>query len=200
VVDASDRATFHTLAQNKEVADANEIVVHSGFAFLPDSADGLRIADIADPEHPHEVGAFPSLDRTLDVAVRGSLAYIADDRGGLRIIDLGPEYLRHRETDIHVLAKSGQFEVTIFGSADVHVLDIDCATIRFGPSGASPLGSNCRIIRDEDRDGFADMVTMYRREDVAWSVGDPTPCVDAEFRDGYAIHECRSPTAESRIR
>lgn len=65
----------------------------------------------------------------------------------------------------------GLVPVAVLGSADFDALQIDPATVEFGPAGAPPFRRSTRA-RDVNRDGYTDLVMMFRARDAGLDRGD----------------------------
>ena len=67
-----------------------EIEILGNYAYVADGAAGLRVINISDLSHPHEVGFFDDqwFGTARAVKVNGNYAYLADNDAGLRIIDI----------------------------------------------------------------------------------------------------------------
>jgi len=65
----------------------------------------------------------------------------------------------------------GLIPVAIVGSADFDAVQVDLASVEFGPEGATPFR---RLIwfRDVNRDGFNDLVVMFRVRETGIACGD----------------------------
>ena len=82
-------------------ANALDVYVTGGYAYLADASEGFRIIDVSDPTNPTEVGfydVFIHTNYTVDVYVVGQYAYLANDLGGpFTIIDVAeptsPKYV-----------------------------------------------------------------------------------------------------------
>jgi hypothetical protein len=71
----------------------------------------------------------------------------------------------------------GVIMVTIFGWALFDVHDLDTTTLAFGPAEAAPVRERRR---DRNRDGFTDLVTIYRTRDTGIVAGDTEVCLVAQ--------------------
>ncbi|MHB1382000.1 MAG: NosD domain-containing protein [Thermoleophilia bacterium] len=80
----------------------------------------------------------------------------------------------------------GLLSVTINGAADFAVADIDPASVMF--AGAAP--HRWPRARDVDRDGFDDLVVMFRISDMAIAPGDTEACLVGELLDGTPFEGC----------
>jgi len=67
-----------------------QIAVQNGFAFVANSAIGLRVFDVSTPASPAPVStlAFPFNENALGVAVSGSFAYVSGFSGNLFVVDI----------------------------------------------------------------------------------------------------------------
>ena len=66
-----------------------DVTVSQGHAYLSDQPGGLRIYDLADPRHPHEVAVrFENEADILDVTVSGDRAWVAAGLTGVLLLDV----------------------------------------------------------------------------------------------------------------
>jgi CSLREA domain-containing protein len=90
----------------------------------------------------------------------------------------------------------GRISVAILGSAVFDVIDIDVATLRFGPEAAAPdddLSVTAVFenqLRDVDGDGFADLVSHYRAQSTGIAFGDAEACVTGATLHGALFEGC----------
>ncbi len=64
------------------------IAVDSGYAYISQGNDGLRILDVSDPADPSNVSIFGVEDNAEDTAIFGDHAYVACNEGGLQIVNV----------------------------------------------------------------------------------------------------------------
>ena len=89
VVDISNPARPALVGQSTILPDGVSDVVVSGRRAYAAAVDaGLRVLDISDPAHPHEVGAYDTPQSAWGVAISGTLAYVAASVAGLRVVDV----------------------------------------------------------------------------------------------------------------
>jgi hypothetical protein len=67
---------------------AMEVTVSGNYAYVADSAGGLRVIDITNPTNPVEVGSYETPDWALQVDISGNYAYIANEFTGLWVVDI----------------------------------------------------------------------------------------------------------------
>jgi Tol biopolymer transport system component len=77
--------------------------------------------------------------------------------------------------------------VAILGSDEVDVTSLDLGTLGFGPDGAAP--ERKAKVADVDHDGFADLVTHYRRNETGIERGDTEACLSGSY-DGFEFLSC----------
>jgi hypothetical protein len=104
-------------------------------------------------------------------------------------IDVRP-YNRHNRV---IPWSSGLLPVAILGSADFDALQVDLATVRFGPSGASPF-HRLAWARDVNRDGYTDLLVMFRVRDAGFARGDTEAVLTGSTYDMQAFEGTDSIT------
>lgn len=91
IIDLNDPfAPVHTGNFDSTVTTGHTIHVAEGFAYVNggNNGNGIHILDLADPEHPREVGGWHGR-YVHDCYVRGNRAYLANiNNGGFTILDL----------------------------------------------------------------------------------------------------------------
>ncbi len=109
---------------------ARQVFVSGKYAYVADSASGLQIFDISNPDLPTLLGTYDTSGTSYGVYVAGKYAYVADDTAGLQIIDISnpfaPRLARLYNTPglasgVYV---SGQYAYVADGSAGLQILDI----------------------------------------------------------------------------
>lgn len=92
--------------------------------------------------------------------------------------------------------------VVIYGSESFDVLDVDIATLAFGPNGAPASDSNGANAVDVDGDGYDDLKCHFRVPETGIAVGDEEACLSGLTWDGALLEGCapvdtRSPFADA---
>ncbi len=178
------------------------IVVEDGSAYsVGSSYSGLSVHDLTGPLSPVFLGGYPP-DRGSwnGLAISDGLFFGVTSQGYLQVVDLGPEYKHARSVEIAIradrepalvnLASRGVIGVAILGAADFDVAQIDRATLRFGPSSATPAHKAGGHLEDVNTDGNPDLVSHYRIADIGISEADKSACVSGETSDGTPILGC----------
>jgi hypothetical protein len=118
-------------------------------------------------------------------------------RGPLHVaIDIVPENRRNT-------LQPGRWElvpVAILGSPGFDVLQVDRASLHFGPSGAPPSNARGWRARDVNRDGHTDLVTFYRTRETGLVEGDSRACLSGATVSGTAFEGCDAVDTAPRKR
>jgi len=159
------------------------------------------VFDVADFFAPRVLGTFATPGLSEDVETQDGLVYLADGPGGFRILDFGPEYGGERAAppllvDVdaragrrdRVRAKKRRLQVAVLSSAGFSAVEIDPASLAFGPAGVSATG---RVrLRDVDRDGRADLVASFPFAAAGLASGHVDACVEGRLGDGRPFVGC----------
>jgi hypothetical protein len=90
----------------------------------------------------------------------------------------------------------GVTPVAILGSDTFDAMDVDAATLAFGPDGAEPahdLSDPAEFadhLEDVDSDGFTDLVSHYWTEETGIAFGDTEACIAGETLGGTPLKGC----------
>ncbi|MBW2291748.1 MAG: filamentous hemagglutinin N-terminal domain-containing protein [Deltaproteobacteria bacterium] len=90
--------------------------------------------------------------------------------------------------------------VTLFGSDDLDVSDIDRSSLRLGPAAGQPMsyrggsrkGRPKVYRRDWNRDGYPDLLAVFKLRRLGVAYGDTELCLTAETQSGVALEGCDS--------
>lgn len=80
--------------------------------------------------------------------------------------------------------------VAILGSPGFDVLQVDLATLAFGPSRATPSNARSWRARDVNGDGRTDLVTWYRTRETGIASGDSRACLSGATASGTPFEGC----------
>ena len=177
------------------------IVIEDGFAYSAGSYGGLSVHDLTDPQPAVFLGGYPpNRGGWNGLAIADGLVFGVTSDGYLQVINLGPEYKHARSVEIAIraehetavvnLASRGVVGVAILGAADFDVAQIDRATLRFGPSSATPAHKAGGHLEDVNGDSNPDLLSHYRIADIGFSEADKSACVSGETSDGTPILGC----------
>ena len=84
----------------------------------------------------------------------------------------------------------GDLPVAILGSDSFDVMDVDVATLAFGPDGAPFDHSQGPHFEDLNGDGFTDLMSHFRIEETGIEFGDMEACVTGETLDATPFKGC----------
>ena len=87
-------------------------------------------------------------------------------------------------------ASRGRIAVAILGSDVFDVLDVDVATLAFGPAGGAPADNPGSELIDVNDDGLTDLVSYYHTEESGIAFGDMQACVTGETLDAIPFEGC----------
>lgn len=88
-------------------------------------------------------------------------------------------------------------KVALLGGENIDVIDVDEATLGFGPSAAAPLSRWTRSV-DVNRDGLPDLVLLFRIRDTGIAFGDPEACLTGKTYGGTSLAGCDQLRTPSR--
>lgn len=83
----------------------------------------------------------------------------------------------------------GIVPVAVLGSEDLDVVDLDQASLLFGPAGAA-LSEHGAYMADVNKDGMDDLVGFFRISDTGILEGDTEACMTGALTDGATFESC----------
>jgi hypothetical protein len=89
--------------------------------------------------------------------------------------------------------------VVIYGSESLDVLDVDVATLAFGPNEAPASDSNGANAVDVDGDGYDDLKCHFRVPETGIAVGDEEACLSGLTWDGALLEGCAPVDTRSQF-
>jgi hypothetical protein len=99
--------------------------------------------------------------------------------------------VQERDAKIAFHARSHRsIAVAILGSRSFDVADVDVRSLAFGPAGASAERVRQRNARDENGDGFPDLVVRFRNHETGVALGDRKVCLVGETLAGVPFAGC----------
>ena len=104
-------------------------------------------------------------------------------------IDIKPGSMKN---PVNVGSK-GVIPVAILGSDDFDVMDVDVASLAFGPNGA-PEAHGKGHPEDVNDDGIMDLMLHFRPQACGVVDGDTELCLHAMTLDGIALDDCDTIT------
>jgi hypothetical protein len=153
---------------------------HSGLTNLTDSFfefDGIVST----------IGPYPNGSSQPYIIERVSIFFTSGVFHILRVpepvpIDIKPS----KKTDLNVidLKKDKKLKVAIVGSESFDALQVDPATVKFGPSEQSPKRYK---IKDYNHDGFSDLVLTFQPNETGIACGDTSATLTGETYGGVAV-------------
>ena len=93
----------------------------------------------------------------------------------------------------------GVIPMVVFGSESFDVLEVDPATLRFGPGLAPPAHGDGHLV-DTDGDGFTDLLIHARAKQSGIRAGDSEACLEGMTFDGMPFYGCDRVTPIARGR
>ncbi len=115
---------------------------------------------------------------------------------GVPIVEVEIDIKPGSDTNPINKAGRGLIPVAILGSETFDVTDVDVTTLAFAPSETEPAhdltdpGTLADHTRDENGDGFMDLLTHYRTQQVEIGIDGATPCLRGALLDGTAFEGC----------
>jgi hypothetical protein len=89
--------------------------------------------------------------------------------------------------------------VVIYGSESLDVMDVDIATLAFGPNEALASDNNEANAVDVDGDGYVDLKCHFRVPDTGIAVGDEEACLSGLTWDGAPLEGCAPVDTKSQF-
>jgi hypothetical protein len=86
VVDVSNPAAPTEVGSYDTPANAHDVAVADGRAFVANHSSGLRVVDVSNPSAPTEVGSYDTPGNPWGVSVADGYTYVADGTAGLSIV------------------------------------------------------------------------------------------------------------------
>jgi hypothetical protein len=86
--------------------------------------------------------------------------------------------------------RRGLVPVALLGSEELDVAEVDVSTLAFGPEGAAPVRAPRLWHRDVDRDGFVDLVGLFRLSQSGLNVDSTEACLSGALFDGSPFEAC----------
>ena len=105
-------------------------------------------------------------------------------------IDIDIDIRPGDDTNMINPAGRGRIAVAILGSDMIDVLNVDVATLAFGPAGGAPADNPGSDPVDVNDDGLTDLVSYYHTEESGIAFGDTQACVTGETRDAIPFEGC----------
>jgi len=195
IVDVSDPTAPVEIGASRPLRNGRDVEIVGDLAYV--LGQGVHVFDVSDPTAPRELGIGAGwAERDLEVV--GTLVFLAQGSAGPGVLDFGPEYHTRVAIDIEPdsaanrinLMRSGYVSVAILGSERFDVLDVDAATLAFGPAGAPPVDAVAARVENTNADGFEDLVLEFRTEEAGIAFGDTQACILGETWDAVPIGGC----------
>jgi hypothetical protein len=129
IVDLDDAARPRLARHLAEPRFASGVAMIGKYAYITTAA-GLWILDLAEPEQPRDVGAFPLTGYPQGIVALGHQLYVASGLAGLRVIDVGaPEQPIEVEAfaddrPVRAVLTDGQRVFASDGTRTLQVLDV----------------------------------------------------------------------------
>jgi hypothetical protein len=93
----------------------------------------------------------------------------------------------HKRNVVNPMSR-GATRVAVFGSDELDVTSIDMKSLRMGP-GTATMMKHTRV-RDINRDGFADLLSVCRTRDLGLALGDAEICMSGTTVEGQPFEGC----------
>ena len=90
---------------------------------------------------------------------------------------------------VHPFAR-GMIAVAVLGSDTFDVLELDVATLRFGPGAAAPVHRGGGHFEDVDGDGLTDLLLHFSVEEIGIAMGDTSACLAGQTLEGTSVEGC----------
>jgi hypothetical protein len=89
--------------------------------------------------------------------------------------------------------------VVLYGSESLDMMDVDAATLRFGPNQAASSDGNGGNAVDVDGDGYDDLKCHFRVPETGIAVGDEEACLTGSTWNGVPIEGCAAIDTKSQF-
>ena len=146
-----------------DMANAWQLVVHDGLAYVADASLGLEIIDVRDPSAPSRVGqlAFDGTPQSLELSENGEALFVAAGDAGLIAVDVSdpsaPSLLSEHDTPGVALQISLDGDWAFVADwNDVRVIDVsDPAAMRAVATERVDVEGKPRVLGVAARDGLS---------------------------------------------
>jgi hypothetical protein len=85
---------------------------------------------------------------------------------------------------------NGVIPVAVLASDTFDAMDVDVATLAFGPDGAAPAHDQGGHFADVNGDGLTDLMAHFPTQETGLAMGDSEACLAGETLDGTPFGDC----------